>query len=504
MKQKKHSTRILILVLRQSIIRFIFGVFFVLNNLESNLCLALSTPRVSYFEAQEVRILKGHAAAVPLYRSLLDFEGNDDFTAASLIAASDKSPERQDMACKVEGNDNFEKDIADLRAILLESGFTRDGVAKLFGVDVESVYGSSLGPAFAKSAKAGSSCPTQLTKPSTSLEFLVKLFILGFAVPRFDLEAVIIGGSKTVKLLEKFGFLFLSEHHSGNDIMVPYIHLFPMEVDGFQLLFATDWHPITLAATSVGTKNDGSVMYIGPDSLALQQHMPVQNIPYRNAKGHRKNANILDLCCGSGIQGICSLFRYMNEADVISIDVNCRALRFTRFNALLNEVSDRVNTVWGDLSRFPLSKELNTYLFGMHPEGYNLILANPPFLPVPDIDKTSQINSVSLRYGFFSDGGSTGEMLLETIIRISSTVLCPGGFVGVVSEFMNPGTSLCNKLEHWWNQQNRIGAIGVLLTNEVPVSDELYALRRAADEVEQKVWLEHLKKYHVSSKILQE
>ena len=61
------------------------------------------------------------------------------------------------------------------------------------------------------------------------------------------------------------------------------------------LLLMPDVHPNIVSSTTVGIKGDGAVVYIGPNSLAMVQHM----LPLLPASGGP--TRILDLSCGSGI-----------------------------------------------------------------------------------------------------------------------------------------------------------------------------------------------------------
>jgi methylase of polypeptide subunit release factors len=102
---------------------------------------------------------------------------------------------------------------------------------------------------------------------------------------------------------------------------------------------------------------DASV-YIGPDSLTLAASLPVS----------REVERCLDLCTGSGIQAI---LMAATAKRVVAVEINEQAANVARFNAALNCVADRVDVLCGDL-------------YDVVPEGtYDLIVSNPPFLPVP-------------------------------------------------------------------------------------------------------------------------
>lgn len=160
---------------------------------------------------------------------------------------------------------------------------------------------------------------------------------------------------------------------------------------------------------------------------------------------------------------------------------------------------------------------------------YNIILANPPFIPVPTTtlvnnntdmynaessSKRSLSDVISKRYGLFSMGGPTGEAVLESIVRIAPYLSDPNtSVVAIVSEFMNPESTLPERIAGWWSfhpasankncranstdvlQPDCTDSIGILFTNQIPLSAYVYASRRAGnDEQERQQWEEHLQK----------
>ena len=77
--------------------------------------------------------------------------------------------------------------------------------------------------------------------------------------------------------------------------------------------------------------------------------------------------SVLDLCCGSGVQGIVALSEYADTA--VFVDLNPRALRFTRFNLFFNGMQHR-------------AKVFNGSLYDALPPSigpFDAILVNPPF-----------------------------------------------------------------------------------------------------------------------------
>lgn len=237
---------------------------------------------------------------------------------------------------------------------------------------------------------------------------------------------------------------------------------------------------------------------------------------------------VLDLCCGSGVQGIAAAALRGGNALVTCVDINPRAIRFARFNALLNGLDEsRFRAVAGDLycalesrrrsdetgssgavqerpggaekqtrsaegdnaprstlggtarreasggggggarevsgewgpraSPFEDGEEassrnsLNAPLGGGAPGAprikntskFDLILVNPPFVPVPP-----RLDSVRRRYDVFAAGGANGEEIVEGIFRGVMDHLRPGGVLAMVSELVNP-RAFDVKLRRW-------------------------------------------------------
>ena len=140
------------------------------------------------------------------------------------------------------------------------------------------------------------------------------------------------------------------------------------------------------------------VMYIGMDSHGL-----VQSAPRNSCQ------NLLDLCCGSGIQGIVAS-RYAKS--IIGVDLNPRAIRFARFNAQLNGLTN-YKVVLGNLYDV------------IEGEKFDVILANPPFVPSPENDLG------------FRDGGRNGEEVLKDIISNAPKFLNENGRVCIVSDLVD-------------------------------------------------------------------
>ena len=420
---------------------------------------------IAYAQARRIRTLLGHDDALPFYQQLLT--NNDDYSAASHLAASSRTPTRQDQACQWETCHQLHT----LRNTLLDD-YTHANIQQRMNIPPQV---TCRGPVYLTPVAAGT-CKTPPVVES-KLDCLVTLFLLGICL-RVDTFNTFLGDD-AIHLLQQLGLAFVSDD---NLLVVPYVHLFPLDCgcdcncdcNTTTLILATDLHPRVLSTTTVGTQHHGPVMYIGPDSLALVSHMPKVNQEWKN---------VLDLCTGSGIQALAVLqSTRCDDCTVTCVDINPRALQFTRFNAALNGLN--VATIQGDL--------ITGNMEGVWQNTHDLILANPPFIPVPPTKE------ILKRYGLFSSGGANGEIILRNIIELAGKTLSKeNGLLAIVSEFMNPqDPALLERLQTWWGDTH--SATGVLLTNQIPLNDETYAVRRADSKEEYDIWLEHLRHNHIS------
>ncbi|MEO0533163.1 MAG: carbamoyltransferase C-terminal domain-containing protein [Cyanobacteria bacterium P01_A01_bin.123] len=230
----------------------------------------------------------------------------------------------------------------------------------------------------------------------SDLDDLIRLFLLRVALPQERLNALL--GDQLVELLIQLGVFICRA-----DQWASRIDLFCVE----GLYIATD-HRYMLLAEDAITENP--VMYVGADSQGL-----VYTAPRYQAK------QVLDLCCGGGIQGLVAS-RYAQQ--VTSVDINPRAIRFARFNAQLNDIRN-IQFCQGSLYEPIADQQFDT------------ILANPPFVPSPKQNLG------------FRDGGTTGEEILAAIIRGSAAHLNSEGCVFIVTDLVDIKTYE-TKLAQWW------------------------------------------------------
>jgi release factor glutamine methyltransferase len=116
-------------------------------------------------------------------------------------------------------------------------------------------------------------------------------------------------------------------------------------------------------------------------------------------------AFVLDVCSGSGIQGIMAA---RAGHRVVSVDSTREAVQATLLNALLNDVE--IEALRGDL---------------FDPLGgwrFDAVLANPPYVPTPPGAESAT----------WCDGGPNGRLVIDRICMESRRVLAAGGALWMV------------------------------------------------------------------------
>jgi methylase of polypeptide subunit release factors len=344
-------------------------------------------------------------------------------------------------------------------------------------------------------------------------------------------------------------------------------------VHHFHAIFWQFWKSRQLSSKSNADGSSGKTRSISSSSDAETTSYSFATIaPFK----------VLDLCAGSGIQALavlsmlqmlpsseCNVDGAGENALAVAVDINKRALRFTEFNSILNGfgvvdfetgkdtfngnqsrikictvnadlVSDKVlnrDSVAKDKTGIELTDEtlVDQLLFifrrnrsnnetALNDSRFDVLLANPPFIPVPPKVSDNRVLSVfgnqdargnTPHYGLFSSGGEDGEECLRAIIQMAPLLLSPGAMAGIVSEFMNPpltqstelDPALCSKIEKWWDcafdlhSVSPLVAKGILFTNEYALSSATYAQRRALrnDQDGVLLWKDHLDQKGIDS-----
>eukprot|EP00435_Cladocopium_sp_Y103_P019884 s840_g4.t2 len=289
-----------------------------------------------------------------------------------------------------------------------------------------------------------------------SLAYLIRLFILRMQEPLEDLFVMV--GADCCKLLLELqvvtavrdGYQLLSveeaiqtataatEESFAKVKCFSNVRLWPLE----KLIIATDAQTWPYGH---GIERFEPVMYLSDDSLALL-----------DAKPEVEGLHLLDMCCGSGVQGISALAR--NAASVTFSDMNPRALRFVRFNLA-------INSLLRESCEFCLGDAYSALESWEGSQKFDGVLANPPFLPNPD-------GIASQAIALYGNGGAFGEDVLSSIVAGCSQWLVDGGWVLMVTYAPNV-EQMPSRLQEYLASNCEVASVHVAAGNQKDAADFL-------------------------------
>jgi SAM-dependent methyltransferase len=177
------------------------------------------------------------------------------------------------------------------------------------------------------------------------------------------------------EVLEAFADTGLLRMNVDGQWQTPGLALLPVE--GLLLAVSLPPHYPTAASPK-------QPVYIGMESLWLARALP----------GHLAGRRVLDLCAGSGLQGLLCAAR--GAGRVILLENHEEAIAAARFNAALNRLDGVVEVRASDLGA-ALAPD----------ERFDLVACNPPFMPVME----------GIGYPACGDGGLDGTTVLRRILR---------------------------------------------------------------------------------------
>lgn len=232
----------------------------------------LALQSLLYSQARNARTLQGYEQAIPLYQEILRQNPND-VTAATRIAADAHCAQRHDAF----GRKGSQSDKLHCIRLLKSFRFDCNSIADLLFANNPAANQrakQSSAPLVLQPLRAGTPAPPL---PNCALGACIQLLLLGVCLP--TKHCVALWGSDFVQLLQTLGLAFV-HNDDDNDLLVPYVHVFPVTVGEETIYLATDLHPNVLSTTTIpstkkdnesigdnSTADDGAVMYIGPDSL---------------------------------------------------------------------------------------------------------------------------------------------------------------------------------------------------------------------------------------------
>lgn len=259
------------------------------------------------------------------------------------------------------------------------------------------------------------------------LALSIDLFLLQGSLPKVELDRLFDKTDQDV--LVRSGLLSIDD----KGIARTRASLFPV---GDRLVFSDHAWPKLPHPGCTNILYD-QVMSVGADSHWLAR-----------VTTRRPVESTLDLCTGSGVH---ALLAASHSQRVLAVDISPRAARCARFNVQASGANN-VEIAIGDLYE-PVS--------GEH---FDLITANPPFVPSP-VD--------SLR---FRDGGLSGEDIQRRIIEGLPYHLAPGGIAQIVTELgERDDESIADRLRSWLGN----APIDILILRLREHSTENYAIGHA-------------------------
>lgn len=188
-----------------------------------------------------------------------------------------------------------------------------------------------------------------------------------------------------------------------------------------------------------------------------------------------RGKRVFEPFAGAGAFGFMALHCGARHVDFL--DISPRSLAFQRENALLNEVrSDRFRAIEGSITTFRPD------------EKYDVILANPPFVPTPD----------GVRGTLTSNGGPEGNRFVQVLLAGLEETLQPDGTVLLyVFQFVSDGRPLIIDLLQSTLQGKRV-ELTPAQDRPIPFDDYISGYLRTHPDAEQPIlgWQSQLMAVH--------
>ena len=256
-------------------------------------------------------------------------------------------------------------------------------------------------------------------------DVLLRLFLLGHGISAAKISEAI--GEATLAQLVEHDILVPDEPRG---VLRAPVQVYPLELPNSTIYICTDW--------DVVSPSRDAVMPIGVDSLQLAMTL------FRAPVAAKR---CVDVCCGSGIQALVAAS--LGASFVLACDLSPRAVRLTRFNAVLNRLErtivvaeagdafDPIDAFLEGLEPSCLTDEQRTrarlWATLVTPSGeprpFDLLLANPPFVAVPD--------TLQLDAALYVSGGTDGAELVRALVHGAQSRLAPGGVLLIVTQLPN-------------------------------------------------------------------
>ena len=133
--------------------------------------------------------------------------------------------------------------------------------------------------------------------------------------------------------------------------------------------------------------------------------------------GHKMDARVLDLCCGSGCIA-CAIGHELPATRLVAVDISANALEVCRKNIAANRLSSRAICMQADATSSPPLR--------MGP--FDMIVSNPPYIRSADMRKLDP-SVRDFEPSWALDGGKDGLKFYKAIIKYWKALLRPGGYL---------------------------------------------------------------------------
>jgi methylase of polypeptide subunit release factors len=292
---------------------------------------------------------------------------------------------------------------ARVRAFLLDSNFTTDGVLARVGSEAFAALARDLTVPVRRTLAASEAPlpdPSELSdpdpsetdppdstegisphpSPSRSLDRLIEVFLLSDAIPVDALPPDVVDDLEALEMVRREG-----------QRLVPLVDVRPYgEPD-------TDWYVVSDIGAPATPEH---VLGLGGASLTLARITPRRDV-----------GRAMDLGCGAGSQ---VLHAARHASRVVATDTNPRALRLTALTTALSGIpGERVDLREGSLFA-PVSDER-----------FDLVVSNPPFVISPSHRFT------------YRDTDLPGDELSRLVVRGAAAHLAPGGMAAVLGNWLH-------------------------------------------------------------------
>ncbi|HYD50793.1 MAG TPA: methyltransferase [Terriglobales bacterium] len=339
---------------------------------------------------------------------------------------------------------SFETLLVELRERLRTNGYDGDALRQYLGAQSVDDIGV-LNHAVASARIAG--------EPSRTAT-LLRLFFLELAEPAAAVQRAL--GAPLVQQLSAARLLA-----SNRGEMRARLRVDPLE----RQYFLADLRFAKSARSTLGLPPGDEVYPASSDSLLL-----------RNAALFPQGGSLLDLCTGSGVQGLQQASRAQR---VVAVDVNARAAAMAGHNAAFNQATN-VEVRRGDLYSAVATQQ------------FDAILANPPFVVSPYDDAPS-----------YHAGGPRGDRVLRRVLAGLGRHLRPNGRAFAVAHVgLRREQELESLAQSWF--RSFPGRAAVVLVEQgtaldLAAAQGLFAWRRGAASYEREIahWLGYLEQHRI-------